>query len=388
MNTNQTKTTKGKRLHFLDNTRTAIIFLVILLHACGPYLAGDMWGSFWIVDDPANNNVSGIIFLILDIFLMATLFFISGYLAPASLKRKSGWEFLKGKFKRLMLPWAAAVLILIPLYKVIFRFSRGLPHEHWTTYFHITNPNSQNWLWFLPVLFAFNLLYLLISKMNLRLTKLSVKAAVVITFIIGVGYKLAMDLLGLNGWTLTPLIDFQNERILFYVMFFLVGALFFNRGVFTTKPEKKTLYIIVNATSWLPINIYIFTILWPLVFNPGNYIFSQVIDRIIVAFTFNLTLITMAYTLVESFRFYGDKTSRIWKELNRNSYYVYIIHVIVTGIITLLLRDTGIPSLLKHLILTLATFVVSNLIVSASRALLKAIFPGRKQGASQTIESV
>jgi hypothetical protein len=48
---------------------------------------------------------------------------------------------VKGKFKRLMIPWVIAVLSLIPLYKVIFLYSRGLPQEHWATYFHITNPN-------------------------------------------------------------------------------------------------------------------------------------------------------------------------------------------------------------------------------------------------------
>ena len=75
MKSNQTTNTiKIKRFYFLDNLRTVIIFLVIMLHASGPYLAGDGWQLFWIVEDPANNAVSGIIFLLLDIFLMASLF--------------------------------------------------------------------------------------------------------------------------------------------------------------------------------------------------------------------------------------------------------------------------------------------------------------------------
>lgn len=119
------------------------------------YEAAGLWGWFWIVDDPSTITWVGIVGIIFDVFIMPTLFFLSGYLTVASLKDKSPWQFNKGKFSRLMIPWAIAVLTLIPLYKVIFLYSRGLPQESWTTCFHITNPNSQNWLWFLPLLFIY-----------------------------------------------------------------------------------------------------------------------------------------------------------------------------------------------------------------------------------------
>ena len=146
MNKYAEKTNTGKRLFFLDNLRTFIVFLVIVLHASGPYLAGDSWESFWIVDDPSNNDISGIIFLILNIFLMATLFFISGYLAPESLKNRSRKEFIVAKFKRLIIPWFIAVLTLVPIYRIIFYYSRGLPQEPWFNYLYFNTPNSQNWL--------------------------------------------------------------------------------------------------------------------------------------------------------------------------------------------------------------------------------------------------
>ena len=55
---------KGNRIHFLDNLRTFMIFLVVLYHAGGVYEATGMWGVFWIVDDPATNNISGLLGLI------------------------------------------------------------------------------------------------------------------------------------------------------------------------------------------------------------------------------------------------------------------------------------------------------------------------------------
>jgi len=381
MTNKEKSTSKGNRLHFLDNLRTIIIFLVVLYHAGGAYEATGMWASFWIVDDPATNNVSGMIGLILDIFLMSTMFFISGYLAPASLKSKKGWEFLNSKFKRLIIPWVIAVLTLIPLYKVIFLYSRDLPQEHWTTYFHFSNGNisGQSWLWFLPMLFTFNILYLLFSKANIRIPNIPLKGAVFGTFLVGFIYSAGMDLFGLRGWTLTPLIDFQHERVLIYFMFFLLGALCFKLKVFDAKPKSKKLYNIVNYTSWIPIMVYIFFLIFPVVFSPGSYIFSRIIDRSILWFCFQLSLYSIVYLLIESFWRYFDKPGKIWYELNQNSYYVYIIHVIVLGVIALPLLRSAMPSILKYLILVVSTYLVSNLIISLYRRVATEIKTRRDQ---------
>ncbi len=174
-------------------------------------------GSFWLIVDPATNDLVGIINLIINIFMMPALFFVSGYLTPASLDARRGWDFLGSRFRRLIIPWFIAVLTLIPLYKAIFLYSRGLPQEHWTTYFHFSTGNisSQAWLWFLPVLFLFNVLYLLLAKAGLSFPNLSRKIAILGIFVIafvssvGVGY-----LLGPGSWTLSPVLDFENQRLL------------------------------------------------------------------------------------------------------------------------------------------------------------------------------
>jgi fucose 4-O-acetylase-like acetyltransferase len=115
----------------MDNLRTFIIFLVVLYHSGGVYESTGTWRSFWLVVNPATNDLVGIINLILNIFMMPVLFFVSGYLTPVSLDRKGGWGFLKARFRRLIIPWIIAVLILIPLYTFMFYHSRGLPQPHW-----------------------------------------------------------------------------------------------------------------------------------------------------------------------------------------------------------------------------------------------------------------
>jgi hypothetical protein len=360
----------------MDNLRTVIIALVVLYHTGGVYEAGGLWGWFWIVDDPTTITWVGIVGIVFDIFMMATLFFISGYLTVASLKDKSAWQFIKGKFSRLMIPWAIAVLTLIPLYKVIFLYSRGLPQEPWYTYFHFTNPNSQNWLWFLPLLFAFNLLYVGLSRLNLNLSRIPMKWAVAAVAVIGLAWSyFSGGLLGFRSWTLTPLIDFENERVLTYLLTFMLGVLAYRRDLFAKLPEKKTLYIVASSIAWIPVTGHIFARLIPF-FSPEGFEITPVY-RLIWHATFYLALVVMAYLMIESFRFYLNRTSPTWRALSRNSYGVYIIHVIVIGVFGTLLLNTGWPALVKYPLLVVSAYLVSNLLVSLYRQGRKMINPRR-----------
>jgi peptidoglycan/LPS O-acetylase OafA/YrhL len=303
---------------------------------------------------------------------MPAMFFAGGYVTPMSLDRKEGWAFFKSRFRRLIVPWIVAVLVLLPLYKVIYLYSRGLPQEDWTTYFHFSSGNlaslqSQSWLWFLPVLFLFNTVYLLLAKAGIRLPEISLKVAGLATFLIGMVYSMAIgSILGFRSWTETALIDFENERLLLYFMVFLLGALAFRRSTFSEKPASKKLYLFVAFTVWIPIMINIVITLAPL-FVPGGLIVSPTVDRFIYWLSWYTSMFCLMYLSIETFWRYVDRTGRLWKELNRNSYYVYIVHVIVIGVIALLMLNTSIPSLLKYVILTVSAFVVSNLIVSLVR---------------------
>jgi surface polysaccharide O-acyltransferase-like enzyme len=367
---------RGNRIHWLDNLRTCMIFLVILFHAGLVYESSGISAFFWIVDDPSTNDLSGIFNLIIDIFAMPTIFFISGFFAPLSLRNKKGLVFLKSKFKRLIVPWFIAVFTLIPLYKVIFLYSRSLPQEDWTTYFHWSTGTiwSQNWLWFLPALFLFDGLYLLLSKVNIDMPRLSLKTAVWSVFLISLTYSFCMDVFSLQGWTKTLLIDFQNERILIYFMVFLLGSLCYKLKTFDSKWKNKKLYVAINCVSWIPINLYLFLIIYSLIY-PGNYLFSAIVDAVVIRLSFLLSMVCLLYVSIQTFRYYLDKQGAIGKELSRNSYSVYVIHVVVMGAVALAMLNTAIPSLLKHLILAVATFAVGNLLVSlyrkASRRLIK-----------------
>ncbi|NNL04557.1 MAG: acyltransferase family protein [Xanthomonadales bacterium] len=351
------------RSHWIDNLRTITIFLVVLYHVGGVYEGAGLWGWFWIVDDPDTMVWVGIMGIVFDIFMMPVLFFLSGYLAPASLDRQSPAQFVLGKARRLIVPWFVAVLTLIPLYKVIFLYSRGLPQEHWGTYFHVTNPNSQNWLWFLPLLFAFNLVYVLFTRLPSTRFRIPTGGAIALALVAALAWSIIVGgLTGFRSWTLTPLLDFENERLLVYLFSFALGAMLYKRGSFETPPKGRWLYYAANGLAWIPVTAHIIVRLVP--FLVEGFTMTPVY-RLLWWISFDLSLLVMVYLMVESFRRYFDRTGPVWSALNRASYGVYIVHVILIGVFGTLLMKAGLPVYVKYPVLVLSTWVGSNLLVLA-----------------------
>jgi fucose 4-O-acetylase-like acetyltransferase len=366
-----------KRIYFLDNLRTFLIFLVVIIHSGIVYEA--ILENTWIVVDPAKNNAIGLIRMYLDIFVMFALFFIAGYFIPQSVRAKSTLNFVKSKFKRILLPWIVAVFTLIPAYKFIFLFSRGLPQEEWYTYFHIfqrlggdpyffaDNP-VQNWLWFLPILFTFQILYLLLTKSNFIDRKITIKAGVILTLTIGLIYSMSISNLNLTGWYHSAIFHFQRERLLIYFMVFLLGALSYKHRVFDSNTKNKRFYIWTNVVLSLSVSVFTVVAL-NLFFNmvdpERNYFFvSSTVDRIVYYSSLLFSMFSFLYILIYTFRFSFNKTSKLMNQLSNNSYYVYIIHVIIMGLIALPLLNVALPVMVKYVLLTILTFITSNIIAS------------------------
>lgn len=351
------------RLLFLDNLRTFLIFLVVLVHAGVVYEASGALAPYWIVVDPKTSVVPGLLNLMLDIFVMPTIFFISGYFAPGSVARKDGWAFLRTRFRRLMAPWIVAVLTLMPLYKVLFLYSRGLPQESWTTYFHFSNGViGMSWLWFLPALFLFDALYLALAKLDLLPTaRIPMRWAVAAVFGIGFVYTVAVGAVGWIGWTKTPLIDFQNERLLPYFLVFLLGSLGYEHRVFDSPQRGKKLYVWVLATVWIPMNLYVLVLL-NFYLHPGEYFVSADADGLMLWLGFHLSLLGLLYVAVATFQRYFNRQRRLGEGLGKLAYDVYVVHVVVMGPIAMALVPLDVPALVKYPLLALATWAASNLI--------------------------
>lgn len=101
-----------------------------------------------------------------------------------------------------------------------------MPQEEWYSYFHIfqragsdlelfSNNPSQNWLWFLPVLFVFQVAYLILAKTGVAPLKISLKTGVALTLLIGVIYSMILSNAGLTGWRHSGFLEFQRDLLVY-----------------------------------------------------------------------------------------------------------------------------------------------------------------------------
>ena len=146
-----------------------------------------------------------------------------------------------------------------------------------------------------------------------------------------------------------------------YFLVFLLGSLCHRLEIFDTTKRNMKLYIAVNATAWIPINIYI-VVLLNFFLRPGEYIVSERVDVLLLWFGFHLSMLSLLYCAVTTFKYFFNRQRRLGRELGKLSYNVYIIHIAVMGPIAVALLKTDIPAILKYPILAVTTYAASNLI--------------------------
>lgn len=109
------------RLPWIDHLRTLVIVLVVNMHACVTY---SHVGGWYVKEPPEPSVVEKIPFLVwqgsLQSFFMGLLFFVSGYLAHGSLRRRGPAAFARERLFRLGLPalfymWAVHPFIVFVL---------------------------------------------------------------------------------------------------------------------------------------------------------------------------------------------------------------------------------------------------------------------------------
>jgi glucans biosynthesis protein C len=107
--------TPAVRLAWVDNLRTAMILLVVNMHACVTY--GHV-GSWYRMEGPDPPMSAKIVFLFwqghMQAFFMGLLFFVAGMFAQHSLERRGPGAFLRERARRLGLPSLFYMLVIHP----------------------------------------------------------------------------------------------------------------------------------------------------------------------------------------------------------------------------------------------------------------------------------
>jgi glucans biosynthesis protein C len=369
------------RVAFLDNLRYLMIVLVLVYHSVGAYATV---APHWLVHD-TTSFAADIIRELFDVFMMPLLFFVAGFFAPVSLEKKGTWGFLKDKVKRLLVPWALVVFIFLPLVIYDQPIKPVRPFwKYWLWYlssFEVRlrftqapeGPTTQAIYWFISLLFAFFLLFVLVLALTRRWRSGAILpserkatsgnsvlvALVVFGLLTSVGYFALLLYFPDSSWfTLHALLEFQVTRLVPYAGTFALGLYAKSHGWFA---EGKPLG---SVTLWGAISsvlaVAYLLVGWPVFADTAGTANLSVGLLLVFAFLRSFLLLSLLVVLVSFGARNWNHSSGLGRQLSATSYDIYLTHFwFVVGIQAALLKWTGGPVLAKVLIVFVAALALS-----------------------------
>jgi glucans biosynthesis protein C len=375
-----TQNEESERVYFLDNVRSLLVLLVVVLHATFAYSKFVPW---WCVKDLSGNSAIFDIFLfLLDIFLMPSLFFIAGYFATPSYVKNGASAFLSKKFKRLCLPLLIAIPIISPTFAYIYSYKNVeiSPAAFWVNYmagafeFDIkimnwTSHFNQAHLWFLSLLLFFFVIYVATIKLKVSLTKNNTysrnaaKALSPIILFVSVVFLSALSTgvaniifpknLGYSPWvSVGNVLIFDPSRIVSYFLYFGVGIYAFKNKWFSNIKILGSLMLWIALCFIFSIcSVYMLTVIMT---KPSLVVFVLfLVSKSLLCISCLLTILLFSHR-------YWNIYSRFNQTLAENSYNIYVLHFVFIIVLQLLLKDAieG-GQFIKFFIVSITTIISS-----------------------------
>ena len=361
------KTLKAERITYLDNLRSLMIVFVVLFHAAAAYAAV---APHWAVHD-TNTFAADIIRELFDVFMMPVLFFAAGYFTLPSLEKKGAWAFLKDKARRLLVPWALAVLIVLPLalYDQPVKPIRPF-RSYWLSYlssFQVrlrptqvpVGPTTQAVYWFISLLCAFfavsALVYALARRKGTFLPAAraaagprSVLAALAaFGLLTTAGHFILLLLVPDSSWfTLHMLLEFQVTRLVPYAGCFALGIYAQSRGWLAGGKPLGSLAVWGALSAGLAAA---YLVLGQPLFGSGAATASLPVGLLLAfAFVRSFLVVSLLVVFVSCGARYWNRASALTERFAAASYNIYLVHfLIVVALQTALVEWVGGPALAK-----------------------------------------
>jgi peptidoglycan/LPS O-acetylase OafA/YrhL len=228
-------TAKSSRLPWIDHLRTAVIFLVVNVHACVTYSHVGDWYVMSAQEPTLRQKLPFIVWEShLQSFFMGLLFFISGYFAWGALARRTTGAFVRERLRRLGLPTLFFMLVIHPFILLVlnpWNAKFGPPLAFYRRYLLSGRfLSSTGPLWFAFALLIFCLIFAGIRAAGSKPTPVVAARTVAAKAPTGIVLALFALALGLGSFAVrlvqpigTNVLNFQLCFFVQYVAFFLAG---------------------------------------------------------------------------------------------------------------------------------------------------------------------
>ena len=373
------------RISFLDHLRYLMVLLVVVLHAAISY---SNFGPWWSVKEANESSVFfDVVLLLFDVFPMPILFFIAGYFAIPSFRKKGRRLFLGRKFKRLGLPLLLTIPLISPLFGYIHHYTRhGYSSlfgfgEYWLDYMKsaldfrvkiLTSVDqfSHSHLWFMSLLLFFFILFAVLARNPLQRkpagpkdTPETASHGSILALLAGVGFLTMLSTFIADSIFANPsnpdpwvsianVLQFQPGKVISYALYFGMGAYAFHKKWFVAKelPGRLSLWTVLSIL----LSLCYLAALKHLLDSAsiGIYLLFLFVKSFFCVSSF------MAFTIWA--HLHWTRPSRIDALLASNSYFIYITHLFIVIILQLVLSFwSGGPALVKFGMIVVASVFIS-----------------------------
>ena len=344
----ETQKPTTSRIVSMDFVRVLALFGVILYHCAGAY---SLYTPYWNVHDGVSVVATSLRELV-DVFIMPLFFFLAGYFTLSSLSRKGYWSFFKSKFWELGFAWIVIVILVLP-------FTWWALNRHTATGGYLTtwlnwvqsigqtrlgvfnNPSQSVHMhfWFISLLFAFFIAFLLIHKLatNLAGSRFSLgkmelssgkKALALLAFgsACAIGYFVSLLLVPDTSWfTMNLLLEFQPSKLFIYAACFGLGIYAYSNHWFADGKQIGKLRLWASATillsaAFLAVGQGVFQ-------NPSTTSALSPAYLLLYATVRSFLLLSITFTVCSLGVRYFNKPSRAISSIADNSYYIYLLHL-------------------------------------------------------------
>lgn len=365
----------------LDSLRVVMVICVIALHCGMTYMA--YRPDWWYVADSQQGVGFTYLVIILDCFPMTALFFLSGYFAPPSFRKRGTLSFIKDKFMHIGVPWILGVLLVAPFFSRASFMALGYPSmpigEYFIKYF-FTSLYQQAHYWYLGILFVFFVVYALLPKKNNAITSvesdtskssspfLLVSMTVLITLL---AYYLSTKFYKTcNEWTnIGYVLYFQPARMIGYIAMFALGIYGNKKKWFTSEGWKPSVgYLAVGIIAIMGILYWKFFVVFKL---------SPDVNLIIDAVSYSFASVCMTFGLIGLFVKESSSSKYSISRIAPYSYGIYWLHQIVGMLIMNYLVNVNLPAIAKWsitMVLTVLLCALTTKYILKKAPLLKKIF--------------
>ena len=322
--------------------------------------------GFWYYYERTELNSTYVLAFFVSLmqaFLIGLFFMISAFFTPSALNKKGPKNFFIDRIKRLGIPLLFYIFIIAPSILYLDNLIiKGERVNYFIFYYEQVLKRGiidVGPLWFLQVLLFFSFLYAIFNEIIVRILKdkrqlvfkfpsnknifITILILAFVTFLVRLQFPISATTSHLN-FGLAPQ----------YILLFGLGILAFNNNWFEEITLKK-------AKFWFSIAM-IAILFWPLFIFFGRSselsieIFAGGLNwqSFIYAFWEAVLSISLSICIIYFFRKKLNNQTKLFKEISKSTYSVFIIHSIVIVLLSYLLKDLMFHPLVKFAIVALA----------------------------------